>query len=83
MAYDAVMSDQVKEQAPADQAGRAQANGQAPAVSPEECEDCVSAGERGLGALAILFGLLIVAMGVDMAFGGVISSRIPQRGQQS
>jgi len=61
----------------------ASANGAGPAPSPESpCEDCVTGGERGLAALAIVLGLFIVAVGIDMLTGGKLSGMIPVRGEQ-
>lgn len=58
----------------------AQHNG-TPATTEPPCEDCATTGEKILAGLAILFGVLIIAMGVDMATGGKLSGVIPVRGE--
>ena len=58
------------------------ANGRASAVPPRDdvpCQDCgptVSAGNRAMGVLAILFGLGFIVMGADLATGGALAKLI-------
>jgi hypothetical protein len=62
----------------------ASVNGQAPGASApqEDCEDCVSSGERVLAIVACLLGLFVVVIGVDMFTGGKLSGMVPVRGEQ-
>lgn len=56
-------------------------NGTGPAPDPP-CEDCASSGEKALAVVAVLFGLFIIAMAVDMftggKVGGFVRERVPQ-----
>lgn len=71
------MTEQTAEQAPPS------ANGTAPnAAVPEAgapCEDCVTAGEKGMAVLAALFGVFIIVMAIDMFTGGRVSGTIAER----
>jgi hypothetical protein len=61
------------------------ANGTAPAPPAADeapCADCATTGEKILAGLAIGFGLLIIAMGIDMATGGKLSGMVPVRAEQ-
>jgi hypothetical protein len=62
----------------------ASVNGQAPASAPapEDCDDCVTGGERALAVVACLLGLFVIAVGVDMFTGGRLSGMVPVRGEQ-
>lgn len=58
------------------QAATAQAaaiNGTAPAAPAEECEDCVTSGERALAVVGVLIGLGIAAIAIDLGTGGKVS----------
>ena len=59
------------------------ANGRAPGPLPPRedvpCADCgptVSAGNRAMGVLAILFGLGFIVKGADLATGGALAKLI-------
>jgi hypothetical protein len=57
-------------------------NGTAPvsaAPAGEDCADCVTSGEKMLATLAILFGVFIVVMGIDMFAGGKVGGWITER----
>jgi hypothetical protein len=62
----------------------ASVNGQAPAPAPpaEDCDECVTGGERALAVVACLLGLFVVLVAADIWTGGKLSGMVPVRGDQ-